>query len=119
MKISIDIESTTITATLLDNSAAARDFAELLPLTLTLTDYASIEKISDLPKRLSTQGEPSGTAAKAGDLTYYAPWGNLAIFTENFHRASGLVKLGSMENTGIELMRKSGPLKVTIRSFEG
>jgi hypothetical protein len=36
----------------------SRDFAALLPLTLTLKDYAATEKISDLPKRLSTDGAP-------------------------------------------------------------
>jgi hypothetical protein len=40
------IEGTPITATLDDNEIA-RDFASLLPL--TLTDYAATEKISDLP----------------------------------------------------------------------
>lgn len=46
----------------------------LLPLTLTLEDYASTEKISDLPKRLSTQGAPAGIDPSVGDVTYYAPW---------------------------------------------
>lgn len=114
MKINIDIAGQTITATLNENSAAARDFAELLPMTLTLTDYAVTEKVSDLPKRLSTQGEPSGTSAKAGDITYYAPWGNLAIFHKGFGHASGLVKLGSLDS-GIDLMRQKGNLEVTIR----
>ena len=40
-----------LTAALEDN-ATSRDFVSLLPLTLTLKDYASTEKISDLPKRL-------------------------------------------------------------------
>lgn len=114
MKIIIDIAGKSINATLEANSAAAKDFYALLPLELTLTDYASIEKISDLPQRLSTKSQPSGTSAKAGDLTYYAPWGNLAIFNKDFQHASGLVKLGSLDD-GHELMRKSGPLDVVIR----
>lgn len=114
MKINIDIAGTTISATLKEDSAAAKDFYVLLPLELTLTDYASIEKISDLPGRLSTQGEPSGTSAKAGDLTYYAPWGNLAYFNKDFRRADGLIKLGSLDS-GHELLKQSGPIDVTIR----
>jgi hypothetical protein len=58
MKIRITIEGTPVTATLEDN-ATARDFASLLPLKLTLKDYASTEKISDLPRRLSTEGAPA------------------------------------------------------------
>ena len=57
MKIRIDVEGTRMTATLEDN-ATARDFASLLPLTLTLEDYSATEKISDLPKRLSTKDAP-------------------------------------------------------------
>jgi hypothetical protein len=58
----------------LDDTAAGRDFASLLPLTLTLTltDFHATEKISDLPPRLSTEGAPAGTAASAGDITYSA-----------------------------------------------
>jgi len=114
MKIHIDMAGTTLTATLEDN-AAARDFAAMLPLELTLTDYASTEKISDLPKALSTQGSPSGMTPRAGDLTYYAPWGNLAIFYKGFQHASGLVRLGRLEG-GVELMQRAGPIKATFRA---
>ena len=63
---------------------AARDFASLLPLNLLLKDYASTEKIADLPKRLSTTDAPDGFEPRAGDVAYYAPWGNLAIFYRDF-----------------------------------
>lgn len=55
--IRIDVEGRSITATL-EESETARDFASLLPLELTLTDYAETEKIGDLPRRLSTEGAP-------------------------------------------------------------
>ena len=116
MKIEIDIEGTTISA-VLNDSETARDFSMLLPLSLSLEDYASTEKVSDLPKALSTSNAPSGTSAKAGDLTYYSPWGNLAIFYKDFPRAPGLVKLGTLDS-GIDIMRKKGPLRVTIRLSE-
>ena len=79
MKISIEIDGRVVTGTL-DDSAAASDFASLLPLMLSMKDYASTEKISDLPRRLSPQGAPAGLDPSVGDITYYAPWGNLAIF---------------------------------------
>jgi hypothetical protein len=40
----------------------------------------SIEKIGDLPKKLSTDGAPTGSNPNVGDIAYYAPLGNLAIF---------------------------------------
>jgi hypothetical protein len=79
-----------------DDTAAGRDFASLLPLTITVTDFHATEKISDLPRRLTTEGAPDGTAASAGDITYYAPLGNLALFYRDFPHSHGLVRLGSL-----------------------
>lgn len=96
MRITITVGETVLAATLND-SAAARDFAAQLPLTLELSDFHETEKIADLPTKLSTEGSPAGTAAKAGDLTYYSPWGNLAIFYRDFAYSQGLVALGRID----------------------
>jgi hypothetical protein len=96
MKLNIILKDKTLTATLND-SPASREFAALLPLTLQLKDYAREEKISDLPSRLTTEGSPEGTAAKKGDITLYAPWGNLAIFYKSHSYVSGLIKLGQLD----------------------
>ena len=79
MKIGITIGERVITAAMHDN-ATARDFISLLPLTLTLEDYAKTEKISNLPRTLTKEGAPSGSDPSVGDITYYSPWGNVAIF---------------------------------------
>ena len=112
MKINIDVEGATITATL-DDSPAAKDFASLLPLTLTLDDYNSTEKISNLPRRLSIEGAPAGIDQSPGDLTYYAPWGNLVIFYRDFGYSRGLVKLDAIVSGG-EALDVPGSVKVTI-----
>ncbi|MDQ0618639.1 cyclophilin-like fold protein [Arthrobacter globiformis] len=85
---------------------------------LTLTDYAGTEKVSDLPASLSTTGSPAGIKPVIGDITYYAPWGNLAIFYRDFGYANGLVKPGHID-AGISLLTrgKSDPT-VTIASDE-
>jgi hypothetical protein len=74
MKIRMNVEGASVTATL-DDNPTSRDFVSLLPLTLTLKDYAETEKVSDMPKRLSTEGAPPGSGPSVGDITYYAPWG--------------------------------------------
>ncbi|MBP1698320.1 MAG: hypothetical protein H6Q41_3508 [Deltaproteobacteria bacterium] len=112
MKIRLKVGDTALTATLID-SKTNQDFISLLPLTLTLKDYAGTEKIGDLPKRLSTEGAPSGSDPSVGDITYYAPWGNLAIFYRDFGYASGLVILGKIDR-GIETFNVPGSVKVTI-----
>jgi hypothetical protein len=112
VKIRIKVEDKVITATLIDN-ATTRDFVSLLPLTLTLKDHAETEKISDLPRRLSTEGAPPGSDPSVGDITYYAPWGNLAVFYRDFGYSNGLVKLGKIDS-GVEALSRPGPLRVTI-----
>jgi hypothetical protein len=116
MKIRMDVEGAEVTATL-DDNATSRDFVSLLPLTLTLKDYAETEKVSDLPKRLSTEGAPAGSDPSVGDITYYAPWGNLAVFYKDFGYSSGLIRLGKIES-GVEALNRPGPLKVTIEFIE-
>jgi hypothetical protein len=113
MRIHLTIGDTVLPATL-DDTPASRDFAALLPLTVTLSDYAGTEKISDLPRKLSTAGAPAGTDTAAGDITYYAPWGNLAIFYHDSGHANGLVKLGSIASGVEALANQHGSFTATI-----
>jgi len=112
MKIRLTINGRVATA-ILDDTAIARDFVSLLPLALTLKDYASTEKVADLPRRLSQDGAPAGYKPSVGDIAYYAPWGNLAIFYRDFGYAKGLVRLGRIE-AGVDVLAQTGPLKTTI-----
>lgn len=116
MKIHMHVGDTLITATLA-NGTAARDFASMMPLVVRLKDYASSEKIADLPKRLSTVGEPAGTKASAGDIAYYAPWGNLAIFYKDAAFANGLIRLGQID-TGIEALQSADGKEVKIEMVD-
>ncbi|WP_263293071.1 cyclophilin-like fold protein [Achromobacter mucicolens] len=47
-----------------------------------MEDYDTIERVATLPAKLSADGAPQGMAPVAGELTHYAPWGNLAIFVK-------------------------------------
>jgi hypothetical protein len=49
------------------DSGTTRDFMTLLPLTVTLSDYAQTEKVSDLPRRLSPTGAPARHDRKPSD----------------------------------------------------
>lgn len=112
MKIRLKLQDQTLTATLHD-TPTARDFAAMLPLTLTLEDYAKAEKISDLPKKLTKEGTPAGTGGSAGAIAYYVPWGNLALFYRDFRPADGLIVFGQLDG-GAESLRGPGSIKVTI-----
>lgn len=116
MNIHLTVNGQVLSATL-EDSAATRDFLALLPLTLDLEDYAATEKIAQLPKKLSTAGAPAGMTPSIGDITYYAPWGNLAIFYAGFRHSAGLVKLGRIDGD-IQVLRTAGPLKARIEIAE-
>ena len=111
MQIRIKADQTMLTARL-EDSAAARDFAAMLPLNLALKDYASTEKVADLPRKLSTDGAPDGIDPEPGDIAYYAPWGNLALYYRDFGYSRGLVRLGRIE-TGVSVLASlSGPVTI-------
>ncbi|ODU58317.1 MAG: hypothetical protein ABT02_14840 [Comamonadaceae bacterium SCN 68-20] len=112
MQIHLTVDGQSATATLYDN-ATARDFAALLPLDLTLEDYATIERVATLPRKLSTQGAPEGMAPVAGELAHYAPWGNLAIFIEGRPYARSLLPLGKVD-VGLPVLARPGPYRVRI-----
>lgn len=102
MRIRLTFDGKAVEATLRDN-ATARDFLSLLPMTLTLEDYNSTEKIGYPPRKLSTAGAPAGVDPSVGDIANYAPWGNLAIFYKDFGYSKGLIGLGRIDS-GIELL---------------
>lgn len=112
MKINIKVKDKVVTATLID-SKTTQDFISLLPLTLTLEDYAKTEKISYLSRKLSTEDAPPGSDPAVGDIAYYAPWGNLAMFYRDFGYSNGLVILGKIDGD-IEALNVPDSVKVTI-----
>ena len=101
----------------LDDTPAGRDFARLLPLELSLSDYHATEKVADLPRKLDTGDTPASYTPEAGDITYYAPWGNLAIFYKPFRTSRGLVRLGAFDGP-IGALLKDGAIPVRIKAAE-
>jgi hypothetical protein len=116
-KVKITVGDTVLTATMLDNETS-RDFISMLPLTLTLKDYAGTEKINDLPKRLSTEDAQSGFDPSVGTIAYYGPWGNLAIYYKDFGYSSGLVPLGNIVSGIEELENFDRDFTVTIKLMD-
>ena len=88
MKVRITVGGAPITASLIDN-ATSRDFVSLLP----------------------------GVDPAVGDITYDAPWGNLALFHRDAGYAAGLIKLGTIDS-GFETLSTPGSLAATIELIE-
>ena len=100
MEIRLIVGGETLPAILEDNPTS-RDFMRMLPMTLRMKDYSGTEKIGDPPRKISTEGAPDAFDPSVGDITLYAPWGNIAIFYRDFSRSRGLISLGRI-TSGIE-----------------
>lgn len=112
MKVNISVGDRTITATMEDN-AAGRDFLSRLPLEVTLNDYNNTtEKIFYPDPALTTEGVARGCAPTSGDITIYAPWGNVAIFCKNWSHSNDLIKIGRIDGNGIEALNIGGDIAV-------
>ena len=77
----------------LNDSQAARDLWEQLPLTVEAEDYSTNEKIFYPPEELDTDGAPPASGG-AGVLAYYAPWGDVVMFYDSFGENGSLYELG-------------------------
>lgn len=116
MRLRFNFADQDFTATLEDNPSA-RDLVSMLPLDLRINDYATNEKIAYLPRKLTEDGSgPFGNEA-AGDLCYYAPWGNLALFHGSYRWSRGLIRLGRLDQGPKPLLvRGEYPLRVKTLS---
>ena len=115
-KIRIAFQQQEVLVAMFDNPAS-RDFMRLLPLTLEFRDFASAEKIANLPRRLNTADSPTPKNA-SGDFTYYAPWGNLAIFYKGSASDGQLYILGQIMSGKDKLAGMKSPFTATIELVE-
>src|SRR4051812_20201538 len=114
MKISVKIGGKDLTATLADN-ATAKAFVALLPLRLSMKDLFGREKYAGLPKALSQAG-PSKTTYEVGDIAYWSPSHDLAIY---YHQdgekipSPGIIPIAKIDR-GTEAFNVTATVKVTI-----
>ncbi len=116
MKLKITVGDKTATAVLYDNPTS-RDFVKALPLTVKMDDYSNTEKVFYPSPKLSTKGAPKGFDPSAGDITLYAPWGNVALFYKDFGYSSGLISMGRI-TSGMEAFTVSGSITVKFALAE-
>lgn len=118
LKMNIVVGDRTISATMEDN-AAARDLLSRLPMEVTLNDYNNTtEKIFYPDPELELDGVTRGCAPAPGDITIYAPWGNVAIFCKNWPHSNDLIKIGHIDGDGIEELIVPGDVPVKLERTE-
>lgn len=97
------------------DNPTSRDFVSMLPLTLEFEEFAGMEKISYLPRNLTSEGS-TGRAPANGDLIYFVPWGNLGFFYNAERRDKAyddrVIPIGAIE-TGYERLDdlETGPVR--------
>ncbi|MCH5191486.1 MAG: hypothetical protein J1F23_04910 [Oscillospiraceae bacterium] len=113
LKIEIVIENKTFSATLYDNAAASA-LADMLPLTLNMSELNGNEKYyyldTDLPTNASIPSE-----IKAGDIMLY---GNncLVLFYESFSTSYSYTSLGHIDDAnGLAAALGNGSVQVTFQ----
>ncbi|MBR0065941.1 MAG: hypothetical protein IJQ06_10165 [Paludibacteraceae bacterium] len=110
MQINVIVGTKTFTATLAD-SETGRAFAQLLPLTLPMTELNGNEKYHYLDSSLPTDSYQPGTI-QAGDLMLY---GNncVVLFYETFSSSYSYTRIGSIDNpAGLASALGSGNVSV-------
>jgi hypothetical protein len=112
MRIRCRFGEQNFTVTLLENPSA-REFAAMLPLELDIEDYSTNEKIAYLPRKLTEEGSGPFSNEAAGDLCYFAPWGNLAFFHSGYKYSNGLIRLGRLDD-GPKPLFKRGKFSLHI-----
>src|SRR2546425_8109188 len=113
MKIKINIGGKTLTAILADN-ATARDFASVLPLTVSMKDLFGREKYGDLPKALSENGLRKNTY-EVGEIAYWSPDHQFAVYHQDGESipSPGVIPIAKID-AGAEAFNVPGSVKVTI-----
>lgn len=98
-----------VDVTIGEDNPTVRDFLSLLPLTMTLEEFAGREKIGYFSRKLTVKGS-KGSDPEDGDLIYFVPWGNLGFY----YNASGIgyadqtIHIGKYRATPAELARFEG-----------
>lgn len=115
MKISVNDGSHNIIFELND-SVAANDLYNQLPLTVEAENFSSNEKIFYPSNELNIDDTPRANDGGRGVLAYYEPWGDVVMFYDSFSSASGLYELGKAIESENQISNLSG--KITIDKVE-
>lgn len=107
----ITIANTSFTATLAPNPTATA-FKVMLPLTLTMDDFNSNEKVCSLSNSLPTAVSSPGTI-RAGDLMLYGS-SSIVLFYETFSTPYSYTRIGAIDDpSGLRAALGSG--SVTLK----
>jgi hypothetical protein len=94
----------------LENTAAARQFATMLPLQLTLHDPMGQAKSGRLPEAIDADGAERVLDLEVAGIYYWPPSGDIAVLYEDLGQSvppPGAVRLGSVLS-GLDALESAG-----------
>lgn len=93
MRIKITSQGRTATFRLYDTTAA-KEFYDQLPLTLDLSNFRDAQWMFYPPEKLNVTAREAYHDGKKGELSYYAPWGDVFMLYKNFYAGDEMHRLG-------------------------
>ena len=118
MRIEITVGDQRFRATL-DDSAASRDLAGQLPVTVEMSDHGGVEKTGPLPSPLSLEGQPPGADPDIGDVGWYAPGNDLVLYHGDQSYYPGIVVFGRLEGDAAERIAAiDGSITATVEAVD-
>ena len=112
-RIQVIIGDTVLSGRLWDN-ATARDLIAQLPLTLRFRDFNGVEKIGQLPRKLSMDGVPAGADPLPREIGYYAPSGDLVFYYDDVGYFTGIVRIGQFDGSVDAIMSQTSDFTARI-----
>lgn len=75
-------------------TTAAREFYEQLPLELDLSNFRDAQWMFYPPEKLNVKASEAYHDGKKGELSYYAPWGDVFMLYKDFYAGDEMHRLG-------------------------
>ena len=97
----------------LNDSTAARQLYDQLPLLVEVDDFSTNEKIFYPMEELDPEDAPLA-AGGIGVLAYYAPWGDVVLFYDSFSGNDSLFQLGTIVEGEGDIYRLSGTIELKV-----
>lgn len=97
----------------LNDSKAAKNLYDQLPLSLEVENYSNNEKIFYPPQSLDVSDAPKA-GGEVGTLAYYAPWADVVMFFGSYSPNSNLYELGQAVSGSEQIQSLEGTITIEL-----
>ncbi|WP_204936630.1 cyclophilin-like fold protein [Methanococcus maripaludis] len=94
------------------DTVAAKELYEQLPLDLNLTNFRDAQWMFYPPQKLNVTEKEAYHDGKKGELSYYAPWGDVFMLYEDFYAGDEMHRLGIVTEGIDEITEMSDGIRI-------